>query len=57
MSLAILIGDRQHGKTTTCRTLAEEACRCGHAVAGILAPAVYRQNKLTGYDIVDLGHG
>ncbi len=54
MSLALLIGDRQCGKTSTCRRLVELARGRGHAVAGLIAPAVYQAGNLTGYDVVDL---
>ena len=54
MSLALLIGDRQSGKTSTCRRLAESARARGLTVGGIIAPAVYEQQSCAGYDVVDL---
>ncbi len=54
MSLSLLIGDRQSGKTSTCRRLAEAVRSRGSSVGGIIAPAVYEQRTCVGYDIVDL---
>ena len=57
MSLVLLIGDRQAGKTTTCRRLADSAHACGLTVGGIIAPAVFEQGRCAGYDVVDLATG
>jgi nucleoside-triphosphatase THEP1 len=57
VSLALLIGDRQSGKTSTCRRLAEAARTRGLRVGGIIAPAVYEQQTCIGYDVVDLTTG
>lgn len=57
MSLALLIGDRQAGKTTTCRRLAESVQTRGLTVGGIIAPAVFEQASCAGYDVVDLATG
>ncbi len=54
MSLALLIGDRQSGKTSTCRRLADAVRGRGSSVGGIIAPAVYEQQTCVGYDVVDL---
>ncbi|MBU0617211.1 MAG: DUF2478 domain-containing protein [Planctomycetes bacterium] len=54
MSLALLIGDRQSGKTSTCRRLAESARARGLTVGGIIAPAIHEQGSCAGYDVVDL---
>jgi nucleoside-triphosphatase THEP1 len=57
MSLALLIGDRQSGKTSTCRRLADSARARGLTVGGIIAPAVYERGSCAGYDVVDLVTG
>lgn len=57
MSLALLVGDRQSGKTTTCRRLFEQARARGTTVAGILAPAVHQAGRCVGYEVVDLATG
>lgn len=54
MSLALLIGDRQSGKTSTCRRLAASARARGLTVGGIIAPAIYEKESCAGYDVVDL---
>jgi len=57
MSLALLVGDRHSGKTSTCRRLVESARARGLTVGGILAPAVYEGRRCIGYDVVDLATG
>jgi nucleoside-triphosphatase THEP1 len=57
VSLALLIGDRQSGKTSTCRRLAEAARAQRLSVGGILAPAVCEEGSCTGYDVLDLATG
>lgn len=57
MSLALLIGDRHSGKTSTCRQLAELTRARGLTVGGIIAPAVHREGSCVGYDVVDLATG
>lgn len=54
MSLALLVGDRQSGKTTTCRRLAESVRTRGLTAGGIVAPAVHQAGGCVGYDVVDL---
>jgi nucleoside-triphosphatase THEP1 len=57
MSLALLIGDRQSGKTSACRRLAESVRGLGLTVGGIIAPAVFEHGSCAGYDVVDLATG
>lgn len=57
MSLALLVGDRHSGKTTTCRRLAERMCARGSTAGGIIAPAVHEAGGCVGYDVVDLANG
>jgi nucleoside-triphosphatase THEP1 len=57
MSLALLVGDRHSGKTSTCRRLAELMRARGLGVGGIVAPAVYQAGRCAGYDVTDLGTG
>ena len=57
MSLALLVGDRHSGKTSTCRRLVESARARGLTVGGILAPAVYEGSRCIGYEVVDLATG
>ncbi|MBU0639131.1 MAG: DUF2478 domain-containing protein [Planctomycetes bacterium] len=57
MSLALLLGERYEGKTTSCQRLAEQARAHGRTVAGIVAPAVYEDGQRLGYDVLDLSTG
>lgn len=57
MSLALLLGDRHQGKTTTCRQLVERLRARGLSVAGIIAPAVFESGRCVGYAVVDLATG
>lgn len=57
MSLALLVGDRHSGKTSTCRRLVELGRARGLTVGGIVAPAVHHADRCTGYDVVDLATG
>jgi nucleoside-triphosphatase THEP1 len=57
MGVALLVGDRQAGKTLTCRRLAEAARGRGLTVGGIIAPAVHEAGHCVGYDVVDLTSG
>jgi nucleoside-triphosphatase THEP1 len=52
--LVLWTGEKHCGKTTTAAQLAKTACAGGFVVAGLLAPAVYRNGRLTGYDVLDL---
>ncbi len=52
--LVLWTGKKHSGKTTAAAKLAKTARAGGFAVAGLLAPAVYCNSRLTGYDILDL---
>lgn len=52
--LILWTGPKHSGKTTTLTSLIYLARLKGIAVAGILAPSVYIDDKLAGFDIVDL---
>jgi nucleoside-triphosphatase THEP1 len=54
MMLFLWTGPRHCGKTTAAARLAHMAGRCGFRVAGLLAPSVYRDGYLAGFDVLDL---
>ena len=54
MSVALLVGGRHQGKTTTCRQLADGLRRRGLGLAGVVTPAVWIANRCVGYLAVDL---
>lgn len=52
--LILWTGKKHCGKTTSVAKLAQKACDEGFAVAGLLAPCLYRNGKLVGFDVLDL---
>jgi nucleoside-triphosphatase THEP1 len=52
--LVLWTGKRHSGKTTAATKLARTACAEGFAVAGLLAPSIYHNGRLIGYDVLDL---
>ena len=52
--LILWIGRKHCGKTTSAAKLAQMARDKGFNVAGLLAPCLYRNDKLAGFDAVDL---
>ncbi|UCG56047.1 MAG: DUF2478 domain-containing protein [Phycisphaerales bacterium] len=50
-------GERHSGKTTSAGDLVRAVQREGFGVAGLLAPSLYRDGKLIGFDAVDLSSG
>ena len=50
------VGEKHSGKTTSAAKLAEIARDEGFNVAGLLAPALYSEGRLTGFDALDLGN-
>lgn len=56
-SLVLWVGPRHSGKTTTVGELARKAKNEGFNVAGVLAPSVYDDDCLTGFEVVDLRTG
>jgi nucleoside-triphosphatase THEP1 len=47
-------GAKHSGKTTTAAKLAQRACAEGFTVAGLLAPSIYLNGELIGFDTLDL---
>ncbi len=52
--LILWVGKKHGGKTTAAGELAQRACIEGFATAGLLAPSLYRNGKLAGFDALDL---
>jgi len=57
MTVVVLTGSRQAGKTTACQHLADLARAKGWSVAGVLSPAQFEHGKKTGIDIANLRTG
>lgn len=52
--LILWTGPKQSGKTTCAAELVKTARKAGFSVAGLLAPSLYRNGKLIGFDALDL---
>ncbi|MFZ2149197.1 MAG: nucleoside-triphosphatase [Sedimentisphaerales bacterium] len=52
--LILWTGPKHCGKTTSATKLAQIASAEGFNVAGLLAPPLYRNNKLLGFDVLNL---
>ena len=52
--LILWTGEKHCGKTTSAVNLTKIAHSEGFVVAGILAPSIYNNNQLLGFDAVDL---
>ena len=52
--LILWTGPKHSGKTTSATKLAQVASAEGFNVAGLLAPSLYRNSKLLGFDVLDL---
>lgn len=52
--LILWTGEKHCGKTTSAAKLVETARGEGFNVAGLLAPALYRNGELSGFDAIDL---
>ena len=52
--LVLWVGPKHSGKTTAAAELARKAKSEGFNVAGVLAPSVYEDEHLAGFDLVDL---
>ena len=52
--LVLWTGEKHSGKTTSAAKLVEIARREGFNVAGLLAPSLYRDGELLGFDAIDL---
>ncbi|HUU09885.1 MAG TPA: nucleoside-triphosphatase [Phycisphaerae bacterium] len=55
--VVLWVGPKHSGKTTALARLVEAATGRGFAVAGLLAPAIYRDDLLAGFDAVDVATG
>ena len=56
-TVVLWVGPKHSGKTTALVRLVEAATGRGFAVAGLLAPAIYRDGLLAGFDAVDVATG
>ena len=56
-SVILWVGPKHTGKTTSAARLMEAARAGGFVAAGCLAPSVYANDLLIGFDIVNLGSG
>lgn len=52
--LVLWTGQKHSGKTTSAASLVNTARKEGFNVAGLLAPSVYRDGELLGFDVIDL---
>lgn len=50
------VGEKHSGKTTSAADLAQAARDEGFNVAGLLAPSLYHDGRLIGFDALDLGN-
>lgn len=48
------VGDKHSGKTTAATGLVNSIQQEGYTVGGILAPSIYEDDQLVGFDIVDI---
>ena len=55
--LILWTGPRHSGKTTSAAGLAQKAETEGFHVAGLLAPSIYKNNRLTGFEALDIKTG
>jgi len=55
--IVLWVGPKHSGKTTAAQRLADELVAEGEAVAGILAPAIYQQKTLVGFEVLDIATG
>jgi len=56
-SIILWVGPKHSGKTTSAACLVQTVRDAGFAVAGCLAPSVYANNSLLGFDVVNLRSG
>jgi len=52
--LILWAGPKHSGKTSCAARLVEELHRSGYTVGGFLAPSIYREETLIGFEILDL---
>ena len=53
-ALILWVGPKHSGKTTTAARLTVAMRRSRYTVGGFLAPSIYHEEQLTGFDILDL---
>jgi nucleoside-triphosphatase THEP1 len=53
-NIVLWTGPQHSGKTTAARRLVREATSRGRSVAGIIAPSIWQDGVLTGFDLIDL---
>lgn len=53
----ILTAPKHSGKTTAAKNLIETIRKKGLTPAGIIAPSIYKDNKLIGFNILDIKNG
>ena len=51
------IGDKHSGKTTAAANLVKRLQQQSYSVGGILAPSIYQNGRLIGFDIIDIKNG
>jgi nucleoside-triphosphatase len=56
-ALILWAGPKHSGKTSTATKLVEAMQQSGFTVGGFLAPSIYRENQLIGFEILDLHNG
>ena len=56
-SIILWVGPKHSGKTTSAARLVHAARAAGFVVAGCLAPSVYANDSLLGFDVVNLRSG
>jgi nucleoside-triphosphatase THEP1 len=56
-NLVLWIGPKHSGKSTAVGRLVDRVVAEGFSVAGILAPAIYRDGVLAGFDVVNVATG
>jgi nucleoside-triphosphatase len=57
VNLVLWVGPKHSGKSTAVGRLIDRVVAEGFSVAGILAPAIYRDGILAGFDVVDVATG
>ena len=55
--LILWTGPRHSGKTTSAADLAKKVKNKGFSVSGLLAPSIYTNGQLTGFDAVNISSG
>ena len=56
-TLILWAGPKHSGKTNAATRLVETIRQSGYVVGGFLAPSIYREKKLVGFEILDLQNG